>query len=188
MKYKYIYPLCVLCFLFSSCSINGNFKGLYSYYKKSYKQDKNLFVNSDEIKKLCELTNDKKVIIIKGTEIKKCLEKTGKSIVYIWGPICKSKNCYPLSIVQSYCDLKKIDLFIIAEYYDIEQMKVSHNIKKPIFGIDTKYYKTNRTQKYLQKLYQELNINLQKNAPEHRYLLFDNGKYIKSYESIYQVE
>lgn len=90
--------------------------------------------------------------------------------------------------MQSYCDLKKIDLFIIAEYYDIEQMKVSHNIKKPIFGIDTKYYKTNRTQKYLQKLYQELNINLQKNAPEHRYLLFDNGKYIKSYESIYQVE
>ena len=170
-----------------SCSIKGSFKGLYSYYNKTNSANPNLFFKPINTDSLCYYTNENlksKIVIVKGTDLKKCLTKKGNVLLYIWSPKCKSKICFPLEIVENYCTSNNIDLYIVAEYYDLEEMQISRKIKRPIFGIDTKYYKTNLTKKYLSKFLLDMDVNIKTN---NRYFYFKNGVFLKSYESIYDI-
>ena len=90
--------------------------------------------------------------------------------------------------MQSTCDLKNIELYIVAEYYDSEKMKIKYNIKRPIIGIDTEYYKTSLTSKYVNRFLNDIDSNIKWNDFSNRCLYFENGKFIKSYESIYSVD
>ncbi|GGW75501.1 hypothetical protein DFQ11_1254 [Winogradskyella epiphytica] len=185
MKNKYIITIILLNMLFlnTSCGIKGGFQGLYSYYNKSKKINPNLFIIPDPLKTICELTKSDtaKVYLINGKDLKKCLDKKQDVIVYIWGPKCKSKICYPLDILQEMCNENNIELYIVAEYYDVKLMEINYNIENPIFGINTKYYDSNLTSKYLTEFIKDL--TLQDNI-ENRFFHFKQGNFINSFESI----
>ena len=75
-------------------------------------------------------------------------------------------------------------MFIVAEYYDTEKMEVIYKIERPIYGIDTEYYRTNLTSKYLSKLRRELTNTSDMNG---HFLYFYNGRFIKSFRDIEEI-
>lgn len=183
---KFIISTIVVLSIISSCTIKGSFRGLYSYYKTTNRESPDL-LRKAKPDSVCYYTNENgnsKVIIVTGLDIKKCISKSKEALVYIWRPNCSSQICLPLEIVQNYCNSKNIDLFIVAEYYDSKKMQIKWNIKRPIYGIDTKYYRTSLTKKYLERFLKDLEI---KTISEDTYLYFKNGEFSKSGESIYDI-
>jgi hypothetical protein len=159
---------------FNSCSINGTMQGLYSYYSKTSE----IFplIIKKPFSSICDIYQKDTSFIytINGIEIKSCIKKIKRTLLYLWKPKCTSDNCLSLGKVQEYCNENNIELFIVAEYYDYETMKILHLIKRPIFGIDCEYYKTNMTKKYLNSFMNDLlgeKINLNGNS----YFFFKNG-------------
>ncbi len=171
----------ILVLFNTSCAVNGTLQGLYSYYNKTKSTNPKLLIKIDSSKLICSLENDTipKVYIINGNQLKKCINNS-KTLVYIWPPKCKSDVCYPLHIMQRKCDDNGIDLFIVAEYYDSELMQKSYQIKRSIFGIDTKHYKTNLTSKYVAKF----NFDLMGKKITDRFVYFENGIFKKSNYSL----
>ncbi len=185
---KNLYLLFFLLFLCSSCSINGGFEGLYSYYSKTESKNPNLFYKPDNNESICTIKKHElkpQIIIINGIDIKKCMSTNKNSLIYLWSPKCKSKICYPLEIIQSFCNSKNIDLYVVAEYYNLEQMEVNYTISRPIFGVDVNYYKTSLTKKYIKKFLNDLESD---STTINRYFYFKNGSFVKSYESVYDLK
>ncbi len=185
MKNKYFIAILLLnvCLILSSCRIKGNFQGLYSYYEKSKKNNPNLFVIPEPTNSICTLNRDNvgKIYLTNGKALKNCLENKKNVIVYIWGPKCKSKICYPLETLQQISVENEIELYIVAEYYDNELMEAEYNLKNPILGIDTKYYNSNLTSKYLSEFISDLTNN---DYIENKFYVFKDGLFQNSYESI----
>lgn len=183
---KFTLFFAISVFLMLSCSINGSFQGLYSYHKKTKKSSPYLLVKTNSWDSICSLSKNDvgKIYVINGADLRECLEnKKEDAILYIWGPKCKSPVCYPLNVLQQICDENKLELYIIAEYYDAELMQMDYIIERPIFGIDTEFYKTNLTSKYLSRFLGDLIPN--KDIQElNRFYYFKKGKYINSFESI----
>lgn len=177
-------------FLLTSCAIKGNFKGLYSYYNQTSKNNPELFYFPSEKENLCEISlinSPSKIIITNGLELKKCIDFNKNYLLYLWGPFCHSDVCLPLEFIQSYCDEKNIELIIVAEYFDWEEMNVNYKIKKPIYGIDTKYYETNLTNKYTKKFFYDMDKNITEFDLNNRFFFFKNGVFNKSFESIDEI-
>ena len=141
--------------IFSSCSFNGTFAGLFSYYNKTNKAAPNLIQKGNEITDFCDVNANSKatVLMINDIQIKQCLNSKEESLIFIWALNCNGSHCYSLNAIQEQCDLKNIELFIVAEYYDSYKMSKVYKLVHPILGIDTKYYKTNLTNKYMAKFY-----------------------------------
>lgn len=156
----------------------SSFRGLYSYYDKEKKANPNLFVENS--KEICTIKNNGLVYLINGENLKACLASEKKAIVYIWTPNCHSSICIALNTLQEMCIKKNVDLFIIAEYFDSSYMKKKYDIKRPIFGIDTNYYKSNLTDKYRSRFVKDLT---EKEEITGRYLYFEKGRLSQSYES-----
>lgn len=184
MKFIF-YILAVLTLFLTSCSIKGDFKGLYSYYNKTKSEVPDIFFEPDSSVNVCGISNEDaaKVCVTNGKEIKKCLNQ-GKAVVYIWSAKCKSKLCYSPELLQQACDSKKVALFIVAEYYDAVAMNVHYNIQRPIYGIDVKYYRTNLTSEYIAKFLKDLSVDI--NTPD-RALYFEDGLFVKSYADIWDI-
>lgn len=167
----------------SSCKINGTFQGLYSYYNKTKSETPNLLMRLDDSASICDFaySDSLKIVISNGVELKNCARQYENSIVYFWSPKCKGKLCYSLELLQNICNEKGIELFIVAEYYDSQLMKKYYNIKKPILGIDTKYYKTNKTSKYLSLFTYDL---VSKRDISQKFILLKKGVFEKSFSDI----
>lgn len=176
--------LSTILFLFCSCAIKGDFKGLYSYYEKTQTEMPHLFKKVSESETICNLKNENesKVYIVNGQKIRQCLKSYENAIVYIWRPRCTSEICYPLSIIQKKCNERGIPLFIIAEYYDGELMNESYMIEKPIFGIDVNYYKTGLTAKY-KKLFLKDLIGNEETVNGH-FLKFNYGNFESGFDKL----
>lgn len=173
-----------LILVLNSCKINGNFKGLYSYYDSSKAKKPNLFVKTDFNTPICKLQPKElpQVHLINGLQLKSCLEKNDTTLVYIWTPQCKSKVCYPLNVIQEEAKKHNTELFIVAEYYDADLMDRSYTIEHPILGIDTKYYNSNLTTTYLTAFKKDLGCDDLKN--QGRYILFCKGRIVKILDDI----
>ncbi len=168
---------------FNSCTINGNLKGLFSYYGKTKSTNPSLLINANAFSNICNQSNfdSPKIVIIDGLTLKDCLKKYKNAVVYIWKPKCRSKFCYSLNLLQQKCISQKLTLIVVAEYYDATIMSIHYNLEKPIFGIDTEYYKTNLTHKYLSLFLQD--ITNQKNISG-RILKFSNGEFINAVDTL----
>lgn len=177
----------LLILLFNSCAIKGNFAGLYSYYHKMQAQKPNFYVAYNSGTSVCDLPrpHQPQVYLTRGLDLKKCLNTSSKTVVYIWGPKCKSKICIPLELLQQKCRAQNIDLYVVAEYYDNEQMDYNYPLTHPILGIDTEYYQSDRTAKYLSAFVYDLT-----GAPptENKYLYFENGQFKGSYGFIDDID
>ncbi|WP_445722103.1 hypothetical protein [Flavobacterium sp.] len=171
--------LIVLLLSLSSCSINGGFQGLYSYYKKTKKENPNLFVNSNDLE--CNDFERNKINVLTGNKILSCIKNDERALVYIWAPKCKNQYCFPLEVIQQKCNENDVKLYVVSEYYDLNLMEEKYNLENPIFGIDTEYYKTNLTDKYLKKFIFDLTRD--ENIYS-RFYCFKNGVFKKSFDSI----
>jgi hypothetical protein len=169
--------------IFSSCSINGSFQGLYSYYNKTNKIAPQL-IQAPKYP-ICNLIQpDTPIIyIVNGIQLKGCVEQFKKSLVYIWRPKCSSRICIPLERIQLFCQKNNIELFIVAEYYDFEKMTLKHSISRPIFGIDCNYYSSHLTKKYLDDFKTEL-LGKEIISNEKYFFLFISGCLVEMTEDI----
>lgn len=183
MKLYYL----LLILLLNSCAIKGNLAGLYSYYHKMQKQKPSLYVAPGQIPSVCAIqkTTEPKIYVVNGLEVKKCLSLYPKALVYIWSPRCKSKICLPPELLQSKCTAKKLELFMVAEYYDNAQMDVDYRINRPILGIDTQYYHSDLTSYYLGKFIYDLGA---KSSNNNRCLYFENGHFVQDYNFVDDIE
>lgn len=169
----------------NSCSIQGNVRGLYSDYAKTKTSNPELLVKFPG-SSICEIRNSDtpKVYVINASALKECLKSRDKAIVYIWSSRCPSKFCYSLNLVQQRCDAKGVELFIVAEYYDDELMSFKYRIDHPILGIDTEYYKTNFTSKYMSRFLMDL---ASVSKFEGRFFYFENGIMKRSFSAIEEI-
>lgn len=161
----------------------SSFRGLYSYYEREKKQNPDLFVKDNNGR--CDIKNDHRVHLINGNTLKECLKNKEQAVVYIWTINCHSKVCIPLDNLQKLCDEKKVDLYVVAEYYDAAKMKLDYNIERPIFGIDTEHYHSNLTSKYLKSFLKDLT---QKENTTGRYLYFNKDSLVQDYDSFEFIE
>ncbi len=159
---------------FSSCSIKGSFQGLYSYYDKTNLRAPNLI--QKPLLPVCSLIQQDTpvVFMVSGIEIKNCLEHFEKSLVYIWKPKCSSEICISPIVLEKYCKSKNIELFIVAEYYDYENMTLNFPIKRPIFGVDCHHYSSHLTKKYISMFLSDL-IGKKTQYEENQFYLFNYG-------------
>lgn len=172
-----------LAILLSSCSIHGSFQGLYSYYDQVNTNIPHILMHTDA-PDLCALYNstEPRVYIINGLQLKRCVKEQKNAIVYIWKPNCHAGFCYSLNALQKKCDSLHTELFIVAEYYDEQMMKIPYSIKRPIFAIDTRYYKSDKTSKYRSRFFADMESPAGKGKGHIMY--FQNGVYIKSVHNI----
>jgi hypothetical protein len=127
----------------------------------------------------CEMKFPKNpsVVLINGLQLKSCIKKCNKALVYIWSLHCKGAFCYSPSFLQNYCNENEIEFFLVIEYCDKLFLENRFGLKKPIFGVDTTYYKTDKVSKYLPKFLFDL-TGLKRN--ENRLKYFENGVFVKS--------
>lgn len=172
----------LLLLLLSSCQlikIKGptDLRGFYSYYNKTKEDYPNLLVKTDSIIDICvlEYSVKPKVYIINALQLKECLNSCNDAIVYIWDPHCPSDQCVAPNLLQAYCDENNAQLFVVAKYYDGEELVQYYDIEKPIFGIDTEYYKSDLIKKYTTLFENDLGAYDNESS---RMLLFEKGKYL----------
>lgn len=179
--------LTILCQSCISININGSFRGLYSYYKKTKEENPTLLIRPEANSSVCTLTNSSSpnVYMINGKSLKECISQEQDAIVYIWDINCGSKYCYTPEIVQIACEDKNISLYIVAEYYDSEPMMINYNTEKPIFGIDTEYYKSNLTHKYLSKFIDDLTGQKE---TTYGFFHFKDGNFVKRFKSVNYID
>jgi hypothetical protein len=183
MKFLLIF----ISLLFAGCSIQGSFRGLYSYYNKTKKENPNLLSHLNASDAVCDLTEKStpQVYVINGIALKKCLSGLENALVYVWKPNCKSALCYPIEVIQQKCGTKNIDLFIVAEYYDAAQMNHAYDLSRPIFGIDTKFYGSNLTNKYLSRFIRDLTGR--KDSTDTFYYHFNKGRLVNTGVDVYDL-
>lgn len=170
--------------LLSSCSINGNLKGLYSNLKKTKKENPALIGNANSSVSICQLSaarSNTKVVLTNGSDLRKCAGLYDQVLVYFWQPNCHGKYCYSLNGIQDFCTKRQIELFVVAEYFDSQRMLAPNTLDRPIFGIDTKYYKSNLTKRYLSKFVAELTA---RDERDKNFVLFKQGAFVKFFHEI----
>jgi len=175
--------------LLTSCatSWDGKFYGLYGYYDKAQSENPSLYQKVDENTTVTDFNNDtfkNKVIVTNGKIFKPYLSKSEYTVVYIWSPKCKSYSCIALDLIQNKCLLKKFDLYVVTEYYSNKELSEKYNLTNNIIGIDTQYYKSGLTKKYLSKFLFDLTGNIEFNE---RYLFFKKGVYQAAYSTIEEI-
>ncbi|PZF72463.1 hypothetical protein DN068_14040 [Taibaiella soli] len=159
---------------------------MYSYYQKTKEKKPGLLQHPETGVDICSLPYPKDspvVYVIKGTDLKKCIQKSKQTVLYLWSPKCQSPVCYSPNIVANKCSNIGADLFIVAEYYDSDLMSLKYSLKKPVYGIDTRYYGTDLTDKYVAKFLRDLDSTLVR-SESHRYFYFVDGKFKASYRSL----
>lgn len=176
----------IISIFWTSCSINGGFQGLYSYYSKTKFKDPQLLIKPAISTPLCAIgrSGTPRVYLINGLDLRDCISATDKAVVYLWAPKCKSKFCYPLNSLQQKCNMKNITLFIVAEYYDNDLMQINYITSRPIFGIDVEYYQSNKTSKYLSKFLYDLAA---KGEMVGRLIYFEDGLFKNSFEQVEEI-
>jgi hypothetical protein len=177
--YKSYFTLLLLALLFSSCGLihfEPTINGLYSRYDKTNEAYPGLLVKTDTTTTVCNLqyTEEPKVYVVNGLQLKECLSNHDDAIVYIWDAHCTSKECYSPSLLQKYCDKKNVELYVVTEYYDGADLVQFYEINRPIFGIDTKYYKADFIEKYVARFEADLNAEDKETG---RMLYFKKGEY-----------
>ena len=184
--YKIVVGLLIVWFCYS-CSglINFNpedpLKGFISRYSDTQKNYPGLLVKTDPSSSVCDLryAEHSPVYLVNGLQIQQCLKNYDDAIVYIWDAHCTSKRCYSPGLLQRFCNTKNVELFVVAEYFDGEELTQFYEIEHPLYGIDTEYYKTNFIEKYVGKF--EADLAVGEDRPG-RMLYFKKGKYIGAAE------
>ncbi len=173
--------------LLSSCIIT-NTPGFYTGYNRLSDNDKNKIIFVDKDSSICTFVNINKIYAITGKQLRSCLMKNDTSIVYFWGPNCSSKSCISITACQSYCTSKNYNLYVVADYYDIQKMQNQNVSNYPMLIANQQYY----NKKYLNSLNKRFkndllnSVNLNKEDQYNRFLFFKGDKLLKSKLNIFE--
>jgi hypothetical protein len=170
----------ILLLSLASCSIEGSFQGLVSYYNKVKKTDLLLMKYSDSTHDLAS-NGTGGIVVMNGIQLKKHLTKYEKTLVYLWRPNCGGRYCYDLTLVQEFCDKNELELLVVAEYYDYAKMSSESALNNNIIGIDTDYYKSNLTSKYVSLFFADL---LGKEVSLGYFSFFHEDRFISCFNSL----
>ncbi|MBP6184900.1 MAG: hypothetical protein KA479_08145 [Saprospiraceae bacterium] len=163
--------------LISSCGIisfNPNI-GKYSGFEHTSKLYPGLIQKSNPINCNSKTDLEPMVCIANGLDIRSCIQKEEKAIVYLWHPTCKGPNCIAPTIIQSICKSNNVELFIVARSYRFETLDLIEPLDRPVFGIDTKYYSTDVVADYVPLFFSEL-LGKDIIIGTESYFLFERGK------------
>jgi hypothetical protein len=144
------------------CVIKNDFSllntpGLWSGYKKLSEEERSniIFVSNNE--NICKLNNENKIFSINANHLLDCLKNSDSSVVYIWGPNCRSDQCISLLAAQEYCDKNNYNLYVVTEYYDFKEIEIHNGTTKfPLYSINHFFYKTDYCQRYVNLFYSDL--------------------------------
>jgi len=178
-------PVLLLLPFLAGCTINGSFQGLKSNYPKAVKEKPELFIHSDGSSDFCANPPlyRNKVAVIKAAELKNCMTEP-LNIVYMWDPKCPGSACISLNASQHTADSIGADLFVVAQYYDVEMMDLNHAIKHPILGIDTEHYRSDWTDKYLNAFLEDFLKKKTEGGRGRKFILFEKGDFKGRYHRI----
>jgi hypothetical protein len=182
----------LICFSLLSTSCQVTFKApplkqsYSSYYNESFSEAPSLFVHG--VAEICNLEkrSDERVYITNGQALVRCISKEGQSLVYLWKPNCYSSKCVSPEIIQAYCDKYNVSLYVVAQYYDVKAMLKPIAVEKPIFGLDTKYYKSNIQEQYLKRFYRDITKEKRKKESGN-FIYFQNGNFKESFKYLDEV-
>lgn len=170
--------LIVFSFFYSCIHIYGVYSN-FSRIKKDY---------PDALCRTNDYCNDSiknKIVIVNGNDLKACLNDKGKCVLYLWNPTC---NYYDSpDIVEKFCQKNQYKLYVILQFYEFERVKNLTKFQGAFYGIDTKYYKSNLIKSYCKKFFKDIDQNIKMEDMYNSFMYFENGKFIKSYESVYNL-
>ena len=167
----------------TSCRTSFEFKGLLSYYNQTKALAPELMKKPS--KDICHLIHEDKpiVYVVNAHQLKECLTNIDNAIIYEWSANCKSSVCIPLNLAQSFAEKNNLELFVVAEYYDLNAMNRMYTLKRPIFGKDIDFYSTNFTHRYNYMFYTELfGFSLETETGRFHYV--EKGEWKASYHSL----
>lgn len=183
---KIVISFIVLFFCCSCIGISGELKGLYSYQNKTNKLYPGLLVIQQPDAQLCTIskTDIPQIIISNGKQLRECMMRSERAVLYVWQPLCSSEFCYAINVVQRECNKKNIDLYIVAEYYDGPTMNQDYQIERPLFGIDIDFYRSSLCDVYIPKFMNDL---IGRSDRDNKFVEFRNGSYTRTFDRLEQL-
>jgi|688.fasta_scaffold02346_13 hypothetical protein len=163
----------------SSC-ISIRFPGYHRFDKLSKTDQSKVRFGEANI---CALKHDSIIFAIQASQLKECLKKYPKSIVYTWAPHCKSEHCVPLSFFVTHCIEKGYYPIILADYIEFPEVEMMNNTEKPVFVVDHLYYKEEKYKAANRAFMLDLTGEKPKNNKDtlnwFRYYLFEGDQFKK---------
>lgn len=193
---KKIVLLFIISGLFSSCNIHvevskpSEIPGFNSGYNKLTDEDKKIIIKlSQDSTSHIPAKNDGNIYAVNALQLQNYLNKTNECIVYLWSPYCSSLNCISLKACQDFCDQNHYPLIVIAEYYNMDRMKVEINsIISPLLIVDHTYYKTDYCPRYNRRFKKDLLKSGKKKTFGYHYWYFKKGSFQKSVINISELK
>lgn len=171
-------------FSIQSCIIT-NTPGFYSGYKKLTSNDQ-ARIQFIPLNQAIPDTNKNLIYAVNAQSVLKSIQNKDTSVVYIWGPRCRSRFCLSLKSVQEECSNKGYNLLVVAEYYDTTSFKQCPQLNNPLISINHKFYKTDYCQKYTSLFTNELRQGKQisDSCSYYRYLMFNGSHFIRMQKTL----
>jgi hypothetical protein len=130
----------VLFLCFCSCAIIRT-PGLFCGYNRLSEIEKSHIIFIDQDFSICNLpVIDSNMYAVNGSQLRNCLVHNDTSLIYFWSPHCGSSYCISIAACQEYCNAKNYQLYIVADYYEIEPKLLQNNTVSPIFVANHTYY------------------------------------------------
>jgi hypothetical protein len=168
----------------TSCIIT-NTPGFHSGYEKlsAVEQERVQFV---AIGQPVLETNHQLIYAVTAKNLLGAMQRGDTTLVYIWSPRCYGRQCASLQSVQSICTKKGYHLYVVAEYYDMEQINLQPLTESPLLTINHLRYKTDFCGKYTRLFTNELRQG--KQIPDSiryaRYYLFRGSIFVRAMNSL----
>lgn len=183
-----------LCFIFFiySCNINildidASTKGVFGHMDRIEKSNPNLI--KEYKASICSLEYATKILSINGEQLNECLKQLDYTLIYIWGPLCKSQVCISPELFEQTANSLGVEYYIVLEYYEIKSITENYNISRPIFGVNCKYYRTNFVKSYITKFFNDVSNGESKYKYDNgRFLIYKEDSLIKQVTNINDVD
>lgn len=177
--YYFIVLLIVGGIIHSCITINGSgFSGLSEAEKQKIKSCPD---------SIGSVKNDGNLYKVTAKQVNIYIKDKKDVLVYEYLPFCKGEGGRSPVEVKQICDEKKWNCIVISSVYDgIFPIPPSNTF--PMFVIDNSVYNTDNYQKYCNSFYADLTNNNNKERKICSFHYFHNGKYVRSYGSIHDVD
>jgi hypothetical protein len=179
--------ICFISFFILSGCIITHTPGFYHGYDQLTEEEKNTVVFTQADSSICMLNQNGKVYAVTGRQLSECLKKNNKSIIYRWGPNCSSKECILISACQDFCNSGNYNLYVVADYYDLDKMEVQNVSDFPILVANHKYYGKNYANKLNKYFIKDLlmGATIDKGDKYKRFMFFEGDKLIKCKSNLF---
>lgn len=114
------------------------------------------------------------------------IQRNDTTLVYRWSPNCHSSICASLQSVQSICRGKGYQLYVVADYYDMEQISLQPKLDHPLLAINHKSYGTDYCPKYSRLFAAGLRQGQQlpDSVKYARYYLFHGSRFVRAIHDV----